>query len=298
MGIKEEEIIIKKNTIFTMIMNTLLAIMKMLAGVFGNSGVLISDAINSIGDIATNIVVYISAIFSRKKKDKEHPYGHEKYDSVISIFLGVAIIITAFEVGRSAFVKLYDYFANGVAIETPAWYALAAALLTILVKEFLFRKTKKDAKKARSSSLMAQAWDHRSDTFASFGAVVGIVGVLLGASFLDPIASVVIAIFIFRVGYKIIMTGISQVVDQSAESIFEDQIKEIVFKYEEVKSLDEIKTRMFGMKIYVDLEVGMDYVMTLEKAHEVAERIHDEVENNIPEVIHCMIHINPNYPKK
>jgi len=126
MNIKEEGQIIKNNTIFTMIVNSFLAVMKMIAGIFGNSSVLISDAINSIGDIATNIVVYISAIFSRKEKDKKHPYGHEKYDSIISIFLGVAIIITAFEVGKMAVLKLYDFLANGILIDTPKWYALAA----------------------------------------------------------------------------------------------------------------------------------------------------------------------------
>ncbi|MBN2540946.1 MAG: cation transporter, partial [Bacilli bacterium] len=127
MDIKQEQKIIKNNTIFTMISNAFLAVMKLLAGIFGQSGVLISDAINSIGDIATNIVVYISAIFSRKEQDEKHPYGHEKYESIISIFLGVAIVITAVLVGKNAILKLIDYFANGVAIDVPKWYALGAA---------------------------------------------------------------------------------------------------------------------------------------------------------------------------
>ncbi len=298
MDIKQEATIIKKNTIFTMITNALLAAMKLLAGIFGNSGVLISDAINSIGDIATNIVVYISAIFSRKERDRKHPYGHEKYDSIISIFLGVAIVITAFEVGRGAINKLIDYFINDIPIDVPKWYALAAALLTIAVKEFLFRKTKSDAKKARSSSLMAQAWDHRSDTIASFGASVGILGAMFGLGFLDPIASVLIAVFIFRLGYRIVFAGISQVVDQAADPNIEEQIKEIVDQCPEVRSLDLIKTRMFGMKIYVDLEIGLDFSLTLEEAHRIAEWVHDQVEEKIPDVLHCMIHVNPNYKKK
>ncbi len=298
MNIKEEGQIIKNNTIFTMIVNSFLAVMKMIAGIFGNSSVLISDAINSIGDIATNIVVYISAIFSRKEKDKKHPYGHEKYDSIISIFLGVAIIITAFEVGKMAVLKLYDFLANGILIDTPKWYALAAAILTIAIKEFLFRKTKKDANKAKSGALLAQAWDHRSDTIASFGAVVGITGAMLGAFFLDPIASFIIALFILRLGYKIVLSGISQVVDQAADPITVDEIKKIVSKFEEIKNLDEIKTRMFGMKIYADLEISLDFSMSLEDAHNIAEKLHDEIEVTIPEIIHCMIHVNPFYPKK
>jgi len=298
MDIKEEEKIIKKNTVMTMIINAFLAVMKMLAGIFGKSSVLISDAINSIGDIATNIVVYISAIFSRKETDKDHPYGHEKYDSIISIFLGVAIILTAFEVGRGAIYKLYDFFVNGIGIDTPKWYALAAAGLTIIIKEFLFRKTKKDAEKARSGALLAQAWDHRSDTIASFGAIVGITGAMLGVAYLDPIASLLIAFFIFRLGYRIIAAGVGQVVDKAADPMTEKTIQDIVNKYPEVRRLDVIKTRMFGMKIYVDLEVSMDYDLSLDKAHAVAQKLHDEIEDAIPEVLHCMIHCNPFYPKK
>lgn len=292
---KQEEKIIKKTTVLTMFANAFLAIIKIIVGIIGNSQVLISDAINSISDVVTNIVVYVSAIFSRKERDKEHPYGHEKIDSVISIFLGIAILVTAFEVGKNALITLYNYLFNGYLIPNPKWFVLIVVIITILFKEFLFQKTRRDAKKAKSSALMAQAWDHRSDTLASFGAIIGITGAMVGWSFLEPIASFVIALFIFRVGYKIISLGISQVVDTSADDLTCKQIKEIIFEHEEVKSLDDIKTRKFGMKVYVDLEIGLEASMTLEKAHAIAEMLHDEVENRIPEVIHCMIHVNPNY---
>ncbi|MBI9009136.1 MAG: cation transporter [Tenericutes bacterium] len=298
MDLKQEEGIIKKNTLLTMLVNGLLAIMKILAGIFGRSSVLITDAINSLGDILTNIVVYISAIFSKKEEDSDHPYGHEKIDSIISIFLGVVIIVTAFEVGKIAVVKLYDFFVNGVTIPNPEWYALAAALLTIVVKELLFRKTIKDAVKAKSSALTAQAWDHRSDTVASFGASIGILGAMFGLAYLDPIASILISIFILRLGIKIIFTGVNQVVDKAADPMIIEHILEIIEKYEEVRSVDEIKTRMFGLKIYVDLEIGLDANLLLEKSHQIAEKIHDDVEKSIPGVLHCMIHVNPYYPKK
>jgi cation diffusion facilitator family transporter len=240
-------------------------------------------------------VVYISAIFSRREKDKDHPYGHEKYDSVISIFLGIAILYTAYEVGRAAIEKLYDFFVNGTAIPSPAWYTIIVAFVTIVVKELLFRKTKKDAKLAKSSALLAQAWDHRSDTIASFGAALGIAGVWLGFGFLDPIISIVIAVFILRLGIKIINSGINQVVDQAADDLTVEKIKEIADKYKEVKSIDEIKTRKFGMKMYADLEIGLDYSLTLEAAHNIAEQLHDEIEQKIPDILHCMIHVNPYY---
>lgn len=298
MNLKTEAKIIKKNTVITMITNFLLAAMKLLAGIFGRSSVLISDAINSIGDMATNVVVYVSAIFSRKEKDDEHPYGHEKYDSIIAIFLGIAIAITAFEVGKAAVVKFIDLVFNDVAIATPAWYTLVAALLTILVKEVLFRITIKDAKKAKSSALTAQAWDHRSDTIASFGASIGILGAMLGIGFLDPVASFIIALFILRLGIKIIASGVSQVVDQAADESVEQAIRKIVESYPDVCEIDMIKTRQFGLKLYVDLEICLDYNMTLEEAHEIAESIHDQIEDEIPDVLHCMIHVNPSYKKQ
>jgi len=121
---------------------------------------------------------------------------------------------------------------------------------------------------------------------------------MLGAFFLDPIASFIIALFILRLGYKIVLSGISQVVDQAADPITVDEIKKIVSKFEEIKNLDEIKTRMFGMKIYADLEISLDFSMSLEDAHNIAEKLHDEIEVTIPEIIHCMIHVNPFYPKK
>jgi len=298
MKLAEEEKIIKNNTVLTMFVNGFLAVIKLVAGIFGESGVLITDAINSIGDILTNIVVYISAAFSKKEKDEDHPYGHEKIDSIISILLGFLIIFTAYEVGKAAIMKLYDFLANGADIPIPAWYTLVVAILTIAVKEVLYRKTMSDSKKAKSSALQAQAWDHRSDTVASFGATIGILGAMFGVAYLDPIASIIIALFILRLGVKIIMTGVSQVVDKAASDDVKKQIEDIIFSCPEVKSIDEMKTRQFGQKLYVDLEIGLEHSLSLESAHDIAEKIHNKIEKQVPDVLHCMIHINPYYSNK
>lgn len=295
MSLKQEEQIIKQNTLFAMIVNILLAILKLISGILGNSSVLISDAINSIGDILTNIVVYISSVFSKKEKDSSHPYGHEKYDSIISIFVGLVIIYTAYEVGSHAITLIIQLINNETVIEIPKWYTLAAALLTIVAKELLYRKTIIDASKARSSALKAQALDHRSDTIASFGASIAIIAAMLGFGFLDPIASIIIAIFILRLGINVIMTGINQVVDKAADPNITKQIEEIIHKYSEIRSIDELKTRQFAMKVYVDLEIGLDYNLTLEESHEIAEKIHMDLEESIPDILHCHIHVNPYY---
>lgn len=290
---KVEERIIKKNTTLTIVMNSLLAVAKLVGGVLGASAVLVADAVNSIGDILSNVLVFISAKLSKKESDKDHPYGHDKFDSMISIFLGLALLVTAYQLGKDAVLRFIEIVFENTPIATPMWYTWLIALITIMVKEILFRITKRDAKLAKSQALMAQAWDHRSDTIVSFGAVIGIVGAIYGVGFLDPIASLIIALFILRLGYKIIRTGISQVVDESADDEMINHIKNIVNANSNVRSIDVIRTRMFGLSIYVDLEIALDASLSLTEAHAIAEAIHDELEDKIPDIIHCMIHVNP-----
>lgn len=290
---KQEEKIIKKNTLLTMFVNGILAILKLIGGIFGGASVLIADAINSIGDILTNVVVFFSAKFSKKEKDKSHPYGHDKYDSMISIFLGFALMITAYQLGKDAMIRFIDIVFKDAGFSTPLWYTWVIALVTIVVKEGLFRITKRDAKRAKSQALLAQAWDHRSDTIVSFGAIIGIVGAIYGIGYLDPLASLIIGLFILRLGIKIVKAGISQVVDASADDDQISKIKSIIREHHQVRSIDEVKTRMFGLNYYVDLEISLDAHLSLEEAHDIAESIHDRIEDELSDVIHCMIHVNP-----
>ncbi len=293
----KEEKIIRSNTVLTIIINTFLGVIKLVGGILGNSSVLITDAINSISDIASNLVVYFSAKFSKKEKDKDHPYGHDKYDSMISIFLGFALIITVFEVGKSAIASLYEYLFTDAVIQTPKYFTIIIIFITLILKEFLYKKTKKDAKKAKSQALLAQSWDHRSDTFTSIGALIGIVGAIFGVSFLDPICSLFIAFFILKLAVRIIKTGISQVVDAAVDDDEIKEIRKIVMSNRNVIAIDEIKTRLFGVKFYVDLEIALDECLSLVEAHQIAEEIHDQIEENMSDVIHCMIHVNPRKKK-
>lgn len=295
-GTNEAQIIIKTTTKI-IILNAFLAVIKIFAGIFGKSSALISDAVNSISDIMTNIVVMVSGKFSHKGRDEDHPYGHEKFDAMVSVLLGVAIIITAFEIGKRAVITLFDFIVYGTDIEEPAFVALAVALATIVIKEFMYHFTKRAAKKAHSSSLNAQALDHRSDELASFGAFVGIGGSMIGLHFLEPIASLFITFFVARVGYNIIKEGIAQVVDQAAEPEMIEEIKQIIYSHPEVIQIDEMRTRQFGMKLYVDLEIQVDRNLTLCEAHTIAEAIHDHVESEMENVLHCMIHVNPSGKK-
>lgn len=293
---KTETEIIVKTSVKIMIFNVFLAIIKIIGGIIGKSSALISDAVNSISDIVTNLVVMITGKMSHKERDARHPYGHEKFDSLVSIFLGAAILVTAFEIIRSAGTTLYQYFFNSVDIPTPHYAALAIALATILIKEYMYHFTIHSAKKANSPSLRAQAMDHRGDELASFGAFIGIGGAILGFAYLEPIASIFIGFFVGRLGFHIIKDGVSQVVDEAADEEVVTSIQKVISEFPEVYKIDELWTRQFGLKVYVDLEISLDRGLTLCEAHAISEKVHDAIEEKVPDVIHAHIHVNPSNP--
>jgi len=294
MNLEKEKGIIVKTTLWTMIANGVLAVLKVFAGIVGKSTAMITDAVNSISDVLTNLAVLIFGKLSRKKEDKSHPYGHEKFDSMISVFIGMALIITVFEIGKLSVTKLYDYFVSGIDIPTVKPIALIVAVATIAVKETMYHITKKNAKKAHSGALEAIALDNRSDVLATSGALIGIGGSMLGIVYLEPIAALVICAFIVRLAFRIIKSGFSQVVDEAASPEVVKLIEQIVSEDQDVIKIDDLKTRRFGMKTYVDIEIAVDKNLSLAKAHSIAHRIHDLVETNVPSVKHCMVHVNPN----
>lgn len=291
--LKKEQRIISQTSLFTIILNILLAIMKIITGIIGRSTALISDAINSTSDVLTTAVVWISGKISRKDRDEDHPYGHEKMESMISVVLGVFLILTAIEIIKQAGDSLIGYLFRGEDLTAPTIVALIAALLTIVVKEIMYRLTKYNAKRASSSALAAMAIDHRSDQFAALGVVIGVGGAMLGFLFLEPVASLIICLLIFRMGFRIIKIGFSQVVDQAADEETRAKIVAIASHFDGVVRLDDIKTRMFGMKMFVDLEIAVNHQLLISEAHDIAQRLHDHIEAEMPEVKHCMIHVNP-----
>jgi cation diffusion facilitator family transporter len=277
----------------TMAVNGFLAVMKIIIGWLGNSTALLSDAVNSLSDVATGLAVMIFGKMSRKERDTDHQYGHEKYESMVSVFLGVALLVTALEIARSAIGSVTGFLFEGVPIVPPTWLALAGAGLTIVIKETLFHLTRRAAKKANSSALAAMALDHRSDVFAASGVLLGIGGALLGWTILEPIASLFIAALIVKLGIGIIRTGFNQVVDKAADSAVVEEIKAICANHPGVLQVDDLKTRVFGTRLFVDLEIAVDPKLTVGEAHHVAHLLHDDIEARIPNVKHCMIHVNP-----
>ncbi|MEX1378356.1 MAG: cation diffusion facilitator family transporter [Eubacteriales bacterium] len=275
----------------SILVNVLLSIFKFFAGIIAHSGAMLSDAIHSASDVFSTIVVMIGIKMSVKEADKEHPYGHERMESVAAIVLATVLLITAIGIGKTGIDKIVS--ANYKEIAIPGILALVAAIVSLIVKEAMFWYTKIHAKRINSGALMADAWHHRSDALSSVGAFAGILGARMGVAILDPIASVIICIFIGKAAYDIFRDAVDKMVDKKCDDEMEEKIKKVSLNQEGVLSVCSLKTRMFGNRIYVDIEIVADKEKTLEQAHEIADKVHDEIEKEFVEVKHIMVHVNP-----
>lgn len=275
----------------SIIVNLILTLLKLIAGIAANSGAMISDAVHSASDVFSTVIVIIGVKLSAKSADKEHPYGHERLECVASIVLAVVLLITGLAIGVEGIGVITSAKEN--AIEIPGALALAAAIVSIIVKEAMYWYTIIAAKKINSTSLKADAWHHRSDALSSIGALVGIGGAMLGFAILEPIASVVICLFIIKVSIDIFKDAVDKMVDKACDDATEKEMAEVITKQEGVVSLVSLQTRVFGSKIYVDSIIAVDGSLNLRQAHSIAENVHDQIELCFPMVKHCMVHVDP-----
>lgn len=278
-----------KISIISIIVNVILSIFKLIAGIIGKSSAMISDSIHSISDVISTIIVIIGINISNKQSDDSHQYGHERFEAVAALILSIILLFTGIFIGYDAIIKII----SNNDLEIPTTIALVAAMISIIVKETMYWATRKVAKKMNSSALMADAWHHRSDALSSIGSLIGIAFSILGFPILDKITSLIICIFILKVGYDILKDSIYKLVDKSCDDETVYQMKELILKTEGVLELDLIRTRLFGNKIYVDIEIGADKNLTLENSHKIASNIHDLIEETFKNVKHCMVHVNP-----
>jgi cation diffusion facilitator family transporter len=280
-----------KVSFVTIIGNILLSVMKLIAGFIAHSNAMISDAIHSASDVFSTFVVIIGIKLASKKADKEHPYGHERLECVAAIVLSMVLFITGFGIGAAALKNITSGDYNNIVV--PGILALVAAIVSIVSKEAMYWYTRYNAKRIDSSALMADAWHHRSDAFSSIGALIGIAGARLGFPIMDSIASLIIFVFIIKAAYDIFKDAIDKMVDHACDDDTVNHIRECVMKHEDVLGIDMLQTRIFGNKIYVDLEISTDGSYTLSKAHTIAESVHDDIEKSFPKVKHIMVHVNP-----
>ena len=275
----------------SIIINLLLAAFKFAAGILGHSGAMISDAVHSSSDVLGSLIVIVGVKMSEKSSDKDHPYGHERMESVASLVLAGILAAAGFSIGKEAFLSVCRR--SYLTANAPGVLALIAAVVSIVVKEAMFWYTWINARKIRSSALKAEAWHHRSDALSSVGALVGIGGALLGIQVMEPTASIVICLFIFKVAFDIFREAVDNMVDHACDAETEAAIRSCAAEQDGVIQVDILRTRVFGRKIYVDLEISADGNLTLRAAHDIAERVHDTIEDTFPEVKHIMVHVNP-----
>jgi len=275
----------------TIAVNALLVIFKMFAGVVAGSAAMISDAVHSITDLVGDLIVLIGVRAARPEPDKDHPYGHERIECIAGILMAILLFVTALFMGWSWIGIIAS--GNGQAFAVPGLLALIAAVVGIAVKEAMYWYIRAAAKKVDSVALMASAWHSRSDAFSSIGSFVGILGARLGFPIMDSIAGIVICLFILKVAVDIFRESLSKMTDRACDDETIEQIRAIALEQEAVMGVDLIRTRVFGDRIYVDMEISADGNVSLYKAHEAAQNVHDAIEAALPKVKHCMIHVNP-----
>lgn len=280
-----------KVSLVTILLNMVLSIFKLFAGIFAHSGAMLSDAVHSFSDVFSTVIVIAGVKIGGRKSDANHQYGHERFESIATILLAVILFLVGAGIGYSGLQKIIG--GNTAALTIPGRLALAAAVISIAVKEWMYWYTRHAAKKTNSGALMADAWHHRSDALSSIGSFVGILGARMGFPILDPLVSVIICLFILKVAFDILKDAIRKLTDEACDAGFVAQLEELIASQSGVVRIDLLRTRKFGNKIYVDLEIAVDGDMPFKKAHDISKTVHDAVEAAFPEVKHCMIHLNP-----
>lgn len=280
-----------KVSLVSVVVNLLLSAGKFLAGVFASSGAMISDAIHSASDVFSTFIVMIGVQIASKQADEAHRYGHERFECVASVALSLILLETGLLIGWKGLKTIlsgqYDHLA------VPGLLALIAAVVSILVKEWMYWYTRAAARKTHSDALMADAWHHRSDSLSSIGALVGIAFSMAGFPVMDSVASVLICVFIVKAAIDIFRDAVDKMVDRSCDQKTQNQMTQVILSQPGVLGLDLLQTRLFGAKIYVDAEISVQADLPLRQAHAIAEAVHHAIEEEFPMVKHCMVHVNP-----
>lgn len=288
---------IRNVTLTGSVVNLLLTIGKLVAGVLGKSSAMIADGVHSLSDLATDIIVLVFVKISGKERDDDHQYGHGKFETFATMLISFALMMVGAGIFWSGANKVLDSI-NGEIIEKPGYIALIAALISIISKEWLFLYTKRVGAKVNSQAMIANAWHHRSDAFSSIGAALGITGaILLGEQWrvLDPIAGIIVSFFIFKVAWQIGNPSIKELLEASLPEEDIDNISEIIRNTPGVKGFHNLKTRKVGTIVAIEVHVKVDKELTVEASHEIATQIELSLRNNLGKQSHVGVHMEPFY---
>ena len=277
------------------IVNVVLLVFKFAAGILGHSAAMIADAIHSLSDFLTDIIVIVFVRLSSKPADNDHDYGHGKYETLATSVIGLALAVVAVLIGWDGLEKIV-YVLQGNRLESPGIIALWAALLSIVLKEWIFRATRKVANEVKSKALEANAWHHRSDALSSVGTAIGIGGAVMlgdGWAILDPIAAIVVCVLIIVTAFRIIRQASGELLEESLPEETEDRIEQIVYQDTLVSDIHKLHTRRIGNIIAIEMHLRMPAGITLAESHVHATAIEQSLKTEFGKGTHIMLHIEP-----
>lgn len=276
-------------SLVSIISSILLSLLKLITGFIGKSSALISDGVNSLSDIFSYSAVAGGVAASDRKPDSNHQYGHDKLESIVSVFLAIAILATGIGIGYSAVRRIV----TSEAIPIPTFLPVIGAAISIVVKLVLWRVASSAAGKTGLNAMHALATDHLSDALSSAGALAGVLGSRMGYPLLDPIASMVIALLIIKSAVGVFLSSYNILMDASVDKQTRRALKQAITDDPNVQRIDLLRTRSVGSGYWVEVEICCCRHLRLHEAHDIAERLHDRIEEEFPKVRHVMVHTNP-----
>ena len=280
--------------------NLILLLFKFVAGIWGHSSAMLADAVHSLSDFVTDVVVIVFVNISSKPKDAGHDYGHGKYETLATSIIGLALLVVGASLFWDSLHKVFDYWVLGEPLESPGWIALMAALVSILIKELLFQITYRVGKRQNSQAVIANAWHHRSDALSSIGTTLGIGGaILLGPDWhvLDPLAAMVVSVFIVKVSLELMIPAINDLLEQSLPKEVENEILSIISENPKVKEPHNLRTRRIGNDFAIEVHIRVDGDMSVREAHALTKEIERKLYQKYGNTTHVVIHVEPFRPK-
>ena len=275
--------------------NAALLTFKFIAGVLGNSSAMIADAVHSLSDFVTDLLVLVFVSISAKPQDQSHDYGHGKFETIASFLIGLALVAAATGIVVSGVLKFIAWL-DGAQLEAPGWIALWAALLSIAIKEMLYQYTARKGRQLDSQVMIANAWHHRSDALSSIGAALGIgLAILLGRRWtvLDPLASIVVGLMLVKVAYELLKTSINELTESSLPADTEQEIMQIIQSFDDVRQPHNLRNRRIGNRIAIEAHVRMDGRLPLSTVHERATTIERKLKERFGAHTHVTLHMEP-----
>ena len=282
-------------TLVGSVINVVLLLFKFVAGIIGHSAAMLADAVHSLSDFVTDVIVLVFIHISGKPQDKSHDYGHGKYETLAMTLIGVALLLVALGILNSGAMKI-KLWLDGEQLEAPGTIALWAALLSVVLKEGVYRYSMIKAHQLNSPAVEANAWHHRSDALSSIGTAVGIGGaIFLGQRWtvLDPIASVVVGIFIVKVSVSLLRRGIGDLLEQSLPDAVEEEILQMVAALPGLSKPHDLRTRRIGNHYAIELHILMDGNITLREAHDKASEVEETLKSHYGQETHVAVHVEP-----